>query len=108
MKTIAQIIEAALNELFERGVIDLPPEEMESFEAECEMEYDTSKNGVSVVILCGWYVFVWWMNGTLEAYYSMSATFVPCSGCTAPTPENELLNGVCSSCEWQATRKSVG
>jgi|SRR6266704_4394643 len=108
MNFIAQIIEASLNELFERGVIDLPPEEMESFEAEFEIEYDASERGVTVVQAFGWMIFIWRLNGFLAAYHSMSMTFLPCAGCTTPTPENEMPFGVCSSCEWQAARKAGG
>jgi hypothetical protein len=107
MQFIAQLIEAALAELFDKGVIEEPPDAMESFQAECEIEYATGDH-VSIVSLCGWNVFIWLINGVLEAYHSMSMTSVPCIDCTAPTPKNELYMGRCSSCYWQRMLAAQG
>ena len=76
MDNIAQIISAALNELFERGVIDLPPEEMEqeeiaAFQAKCEIDYGPPGSKSIMVMSPDWVVFVWKRNRKYEAYWAV-------------------------------------
>jgi hypothetical protein len=109
MYLMAQIIEVTLDALYDKGVIDLS-DDTEEFQTECEIEYDLNQpHGVTIVSMCGWYVFIWWMyygDGTkrLEAYHTMSMTFVECQGCGANTPANELKEiqgkNLCDSCRY--------
>lgn len=71
MNLIAQIINAALNELFEKGVIELPPEEMDTFQAECEIENYGVNEPLYSVVMCGWEIFIWECQGRIEAYFAL-------------------------------------
>jgi hypothetical protein len=75
MEIVTQIIHAALNELFERGVIDLPPEEMEqeeiaAFRLKCEIDYGPGRKSI-MVMSPDWVVFVREHEGKYEAYFSV-------------------------------------
>jgi len=110
MQFLAQLIEVALNELFEKCVLELPPEELDSFQAECEIENYGINEPLYLVTLCGWQIFVWWMyygDGTrkLEAYHAQSIAIGECQGCTAIYPESELRDfhgrKLCDHCRFQ-------
>lgn len=101
---LSQLIQACIDELYEeKGVIDLD-DEMTVFQADCEIEYDFSENGVSIIKMCDWLIFVWWMNGKLEAYHSQSVATGICGGCGATEPVSELYDfhgrNLCNSCRW--------
>lgn len=70
MDNLAQIKEAALSELLDRGVID-------SQETECEIRFilPNAELGLNTpmveVTVNGWLVFLWLFNGKYEAFYAV-------------------------------------
>lgn len=89
MELIASIIQAALEELFEKAVLELTPDEIECLDAEVTIE--GGGNGMFYVEICGWKVFIWEYAQARKAFFSYSLATDICSSCEVRFCASDLV-----------------